>query len=166
MLYQPSGYEFWKAENAKRNFALTPETHRIVFSWPDGTVGIVEPNHEYLYYMTGHGGAWNDYPIGFVRDLVRRKTCPILQRGHPCTKEAAERFVKAASWGGRSVEEAWEILKGIDAEPFGNLIEIHAIEDIPSDRTYRDAWRRSANGGPIYVDEALARAIDEQRKAA
>ena len=31
------------------------------------------------------------------------------------------------------------------------------------DRTYRDAWRRSHNGGPIVIDERKAMAIDEAR---
>ena len=36
-------------------------------------------------------------------------------------------------------------------------------EDVPADRTHRDAWRMSANGGPIWVDETIAQRIDEAR---
>jgi hypothetical protein len=34
---------------------------------------------------------------------------------------------------------------------------------VPTDRTYRDAWRRSHNGGPIRLDENKVTEIDEAR---
>jgi hypothetical protein len=36
-------------------------------------------------------------------------------------------------------------------------------DEIPQDRTYRNAWRMSRNGGPIRIDSEKALAIDEQR---
>lgn len=134
---------------------------------PDGSVSITMPTHEALYYMTGPGGYWNGYPFGFQAELVRRKTCPILQKGHPCTREAATRFVKAMQWGGRSCEEAWDIIAQHDvARHGGKAVEVMHIVELPKDRRFRDFWRRSANGGPIYVFDAPARAYNTMSREA
>lgn len=148
--------EHYRLELAERAFAIAPETHRLVFTYRDGSVGITTPTHEALYFMTGPGGYWTGYPPGFLPELVRRKTCPVLQKGHPCTAQAARDFVKAMQWGGRSVEEAWLIIGEHDCARFGTQIEIHHIDNIPTDRTRRNEWRRSANGGPIITPEAQA----------
>lgn len=164
--------EIYRLALAGRGFPFTPETHRIVFTGPDGRVGVTAPTHEALYFMTGPGGYWNGYHFGFLAELVRRKTCPILQKGHPCTKESATRFVKAMQWGGRSCEEAWDIIAQHDCARWGTAVEIVHVDDLPLEhdqpnpRRYRDAWRRSPNGGAIYVDERIAHQIDEQRNAA
>lgn len=157
--------EIYRLELAEREFPVTPETHRLVFSFPDGRVGVTQPTHEALYFMTGRGGYWDGRPPGFLPELIRRKTCQIMQRGRACTREAATNFVKAMQWGGRSWMEAWTILGQHDcARLGGRVIEIQHINELPPTREHRDAWRRSANGGPIYVDDALAMAIDEKRQ--
>lgn len=149
--------EHYRLELAERSFHVTPESHRIVFTYRDGSVGITTPTHEALYFMTGPGGYWTGYQPGFLPELVRRKTCPILQKGHPCTAQVARDFIKAMQWGGRSVEEAWRIIGEHDCARFGTQIEIQHIDEIPTDRTRRNEWRRSANGGPIIIpDEAQA----------
>jgi hypothetical protein len=166
MIYQLQGNPLWRAENEKRGFKYTPETHRLVATLPAGCVSITTPTHEALYFMTGHGGYWNGYPFGFLNELVRRKTCPILQKGHPCTKEAATRFVKAMQWGGRSCEEAWDIIGQHDCARFGTAIEIMHVDEIPKSREFRNFWRRSLNGGPIYVFDAPAREANNMRRVA
>lgn len=154
---------FWQQALAKRCFAITPESHRLVFTrFEDDGVSVTHPSHEALYYMTGPGGYWNGYPFGFLNELVRRKSCPILQRGHACTKEAATRFVKAMQFGGKSCEEAWDIIAQHDCARFGHLIEVQHVDELPPDRWYRDAWYRSANGGPIMVSLDRARLIQLQ----
>lgn len=157
----------WRRWLATQNHRYTPETHRIVATMPDGSVSITTPTHEALYFMTGPGGYWNDYAFGFLAELVRRKTCPELQRGHPCTREAAERFVKAMTWGGRSCEEAWDIIAQHDVARFGgHAIEIMHVDELPNSREFRNFWRRSTNGGPVYVFDAPAREYNKMRRAA
>lgn len=149
--------ELYRLELAERNFWLTPETHRLVYTrFADGGVSITQPTHEALVFMTGPGGYWNDRPYGFLRELFRRKTCPILQKGHPCSKAAALNFIKSMQWGGCTVEAAWDAIAQHDCARFGHSIEIHHIDDIPKDRSRRNEWRRSPNGGPIIIPEDLA----------
>lgn len=152
----------YRAWLAAQRFEVTPETHRLVFTFPDGRVGVTTPSHEALYFMTGPGRYWGAVGAGFLREIVRRKTCPVLQQGHPCTTEAAARFVAAMHTGGVSCAEAWGIIAQHDCARFGTLIEIQRIEDLPRDRWFRDAWTRSANGGPVGVDLDKARVIQWQ----
>jgi hypothetical protein len=153
--------ELFRLELAEREFKWTPETHRIVATKPDGGVSVTLPTHEALYYMTGPGGYWSDRRPGFLRELVRIKTCPILQQGHPCTERAARKFVNAMQWGGKSCEEAWDILAEHDVARFGGTaIEVMHVSELPRDRKFRDFWRRSKNGGPIYVFDAPAAAYN------
>ncbi|WP_339083859.1 hypothetical protein [Hyphomicrobium sp. ghe19] len=59
--------------------------------------------------------------------------------------------------------EAIEFIAERDCRHLGTAIAIVDVDEIPTDRTHRNAWRRSANGGPIWICETAAQAIDEQR---
>lgn len=124
----------------------------------DGGVSVCHPMPEILRWMTGGGGYWDDRPRGFLHELVRRKTCPELQRGNVVTEDAAWRFVNAMQFGGCTTGEAWHAIAEHDCARFGTLIEIQDTDDLP-DRWFRDAWKRSANGGPVSVDLEKARPI-------
>lgn len=65
--------------------------------------------------------------------------------------------------GGCSRREAIEIIAARDCGHLGTAIEIVDVSEIPTDRTYRNAWRRSTNGGEIWIDEETAQRIDEAR---
>jgi hypothetical protein len=75
----------------------------------------------------------------------------------------AWRYIEALAFGGCTTAEAFEIIRDRDCVPFGTGFEIWDLDDIPGDRWFRDAWRRSRNGGPIYVDMAFARKIHMKR---
>jgi hypothetical protein len=129
----------------------------------DGGVSVCYPVPQIIAYMTGGGGYWDDQPRGFLDELVRRKTCPELQNGHPVPDEdTARRFVNAMQWGGCTTAEALEVIAGHDCERFGNLIELQDTEELPS-RHFRDAWKRSTNGGPVGVNLEQARRIQWQK---
>ncbi|HVX35426.1 MAG TPA: hypothetical protein VHC71_04315 [Hyphomicrobium sp.] len=76
---------------------------------------------------------------------------------------AAYRYARMMVTGGCTRREAIEIIAERDCGHLGTAIEIVDIDEIPKDRTHRDAWRRSQNGGPIYIDEKHAQRIDEAR---
>ena len=139
---------------------MTPLTHRLVSNHKKkGTVCVTQPVPEILEHMTGGGGYWDGSPRGFLDELVRRKTCPILQKGAPCKEEAARRFVKAMQYGGCSTQEAWAVIRDHDVDRFGECVEIVHVDDLPGDRWFRDAWRRSKNGGPVSIDLPKAQRI-------
>ncbi len=134
----------------------------LLYTSHDGGVSVCHPKREVLRFMTGGGGYWSDRPRGFLSELVRRKTCPILQNGKPITQAAALRFVDAMQWGGCTDAEAWEVIAGHDCERFGHSVALIDTDDLPS-RLFRDAWKRGNHEQHVYVDLAAARKIQLAR---
>jgi len=129
----------------------------------DKGVTVCVPTEWALSLMTGGGGLWADQPRGFLDEIVRRKTCPILQKGNPCSEQAAWRMVKALRWGGLTTPEAWDTIRAHDCERFGHSETLIAVEDLP-DRWFRGAWTRErSNSGLPYIDLEKARVIQWQR---
>lgn len=73
--------------------------------------------------------------------------------------DVAARYARAMMEGGCTTAEALELIRDRDCEPVGTVMELWDVEDIPADRWFRDAWRRSPNGGPITVNLKLAMPI-------
>jgi len=130
---------------------------RIVYTRPDGGVSICAPSLTALAYMTGGGGRWDGYPRGFIERQIA------AQAADGVGEDNAARFVRAMQFGGCSTPEAYGVMRDRFCFHLGTGCELWNVEDVPTDRTYRDAWRRSHNGGPIVIDEAKARVIDEAR---
>jgi hypothetical protein len=130
---------------------------RIIYTRPDGGVSICAPSPSALRYMTLGGGRWDEYAPGFVMRQVWEQ----VQNG--IDERAAYKFMRAMQFGGCTTAEAYAIIRDRDCAHLGTGIELWDVEDVPTDRTYRDAWKRSHNGGPIRIDEHLAMLIDERR---
>ena len=62
------------------------------------------------------------------------------------------------AFGGCTEAEVWEIIRDRDCARHGTLHELIDVSDLP-DRWFRDAWRRSSNGGPPSVDLEKAKPI-------
>ncbi len=136
-------------------------THVIVYNRKaadDPGVSVCRPVPEIMRFMV-HGGMWNDRPRGFVRTQVER----MVARG--IAERAARRYANAVTYGGKTQAEAFEIIAERDCAPLGTAIEVMPIGDLPADRWFRDAWVRSANGGPISIDLVKAREIQRSRIA-
>lgn len=131
----------------------------------DKGVSVCYPITDLFAYMTQGGGYWNDRPRGYLDELVRRKTCPILQKGTPASQEAAVKFVRAMQFGGLTTAEAWDVFRLHDCERYGFNVDMIDTDELP-DRWFRNAWSRSANGGPVSVDMSKARVIQWERIAA
>jgi hypothetical protein len=132
----------------------------IVTTAPDGRVLITTPSLTAMCFMCCGGGRWDD-ELRDDREFLGRQIAEQAKNG--VGKWAAQRFVEAMQHGGCSVDEAYEIMRDRFAAHLGTGHEIWPTEDLPTDRTYRDAWCRSANGGPIIIDERKAQEIDERR---
>ena len=132
-------------------------SRRIVYTRHDGGVSICAPSLTALAYMTGGGGRWDGYPRGFLERQIAE------QAKHGVGEDNAARFVRAMQFGGLTTAEAYGAMRDRFCAHLGTAHELWDVEDVPTDRTYRDAWRRSHNGGPIVIDEAKARVIDEAR---
>jgi len=138
--------------------------HRLVYTRKaDGGVNAFCPTKEAVSAMTSGGGYWDDRPRGFLDELVRRKTCPVLQKGANVTEDAAWRFIKAMQWGGLTTAETWPVFAAHDCERFGHDVQLLRYDELP-DRWFRDAWTRErSNSGLPYIDLEKARVIQWQR---
>lgn len=130
---------------------------RIVYTRFDGGVSVFAPSLTALAYMTGGGGRWDGFPRGFLDRQIA------AQAKYGVGEWAAARFVRAMQFGGLSTPEAYGIMRDRFCAHLGTGCELWDVTDIPTDRTYRNAWRRSANGGPILLDEEKVRKIQEAR---
>ena len=133
----------------------------IVTTAPDGRVLITTPSLTAMCFVTCGGGRWDDElqhePPGFLERQIAE------QAKNGVGEWAARRFVMAMQDGGCTVEEAYGIMLDRFAAHLGTGHELWPTEDIPTDHTYRNAWRRSHNGGPILINPRKAREIDEAR---
>lgn len=66
--------------------------------------------------------------------------------------ELAARYAEAIADGGLSEREAMEMIAEVCRTPDAKNLEIVDVSEIPTDRTHRNRWRRSSNGGPIWAD--------------
>jgi hypothetical protein len=128
---------------------------RIVYTKHDGDVAICVPAMSCIRTMSC-GGWWNSYPRGFLKTQIERQ----IEAGH--NADAVQRFVMAMQFGGCTEAEAYGIIRDRDCAHLGTGCELWDVDMVPMDRRYRDAWRRSHNGGPIYIDARLAQEIDER----
>ena len=103
------------------------------------------------------GGLWADYPRGFLDAQIERQ----IASGIPA--QAAHRYAHAVQFGGCTTAEALGIIRDRDCAPNGTMIELWDASDLPSDRWFRNAWKRSANGGPISIDLHKAKPIQFAR---
>lgn len=130
---------------------------RIIYTRPDGGVSVCAPSLTALAYMTGGGGRWDGFPRGFLDRQIAE------QAKYGVGEWAAARFVRAMQFGGLSSPEAYAVMRDRFCAHLGTGCELWNIEDIPTNRTYRNAWRRSHNGGPIELDEQEVRKIQETK---
>lgn len=117
----------------------------------DKGVSVCTPT-EWAIAMMGCGGLWADKPRGFGEVQIARQ----IARG--VHADAARRYVKAVQFGGLTTAEAYAVIRDRDCAHLGYHIDLMDYADLP-DRWFRNAWKRSRNGGPVGVDLKLARPI-------
>jgi hypothetical protein len=129
----------------------------IVYTRTDGGVSVCTPSLTALRFMCLGGGRWASPQRGFLdRQIAEQAKYGVGER-------AAQRFVMALHKGGCSSSEAFEIMRDRYCAHLGTGCELWDSADVPQNRRHRNAWRRSHNGGPIWIDETLAQQIDEAR---
>ncbi len=133
---------------------------RIIYTRHDGGVSICAPSLTALRYMTAGGGRWDDV-LRWDREFLDRQI--VEQTKYGVGEWAASRFVRAMQYGGLTTAEAYAVIRDRFCAHLGTGCELWDVADVPTDRTHRDAWCRSHNGGPILIDERKARAMDEAR---
>lgn len=126
----------------------------IVSTLPEGGVSLCVPARECLAELSS--GAWSDKPRGFVAEQIDRQ----IADGR--NADAVNRFAKALVTGGVTEAEAYDLIRDRDCGHIGTGHELWSADDFPDDWFFA-AWRRSHNGGPIWVDIEKARSIQFER---
>lgn len=129
---------------------------RIVYTRPDGGVSVYQPAPDFMAWLSC-GGYWRDKPRGWVDEWISRRT----KEGR--REWAVAALARFAQNGGCTSAEALKALRDFDCVHLGTGCEAWGIDDLPSSRWFRNAWRRSHNGGPILIDMHAARAIQIHR---
>lgn len=125
---------------------------RIIYTRPDGGVSICCLAKEIIAAMST-GGYFGEMARGEFDAKVDEQ----VRSGRP--EWLAVRFIEALAWGGLTTAEALGVVRDRDCAPYGTGCELWDVGDLPGDRWFRNAWRRSANGGPINIDMKAARKI-------
>lgn len=129
---------------------------RIVYTQPDGKVSICQPAPQAIRAFCSGGGFPN------IRlDAINAHIDAEIEAGR--SPRLAMRYVHGLAFGGHTAAEAYAIIRDRDCAPYGTAHELIDLRDLPSDRWFRSAWRRSHNGGPIGIDMAAARKIQLRR---
>lgn len=106
----------------------------------------------------------NEIPLDVAKEWEKHKMLseplwnPLGNR-----EKLAYRWVEALAHGGVSYEEAIRMVGEKDRPVGGCAMEIVLRSDIPNDRWFRNAWKRSQNGGPIYIDLNRARLVQKHQ---
>lgn len=129
---------------------------RIVFTLPNGGVGITCPSDNAIRWMA-EGGRWAGATRGWLNTQVER----FVSAG--VSPDIAKRYVDAMMFGGRTTAEALGLIRDRCCAHKGTGIELWDMSDVSSDRWFRNAWRRSPDGGPIWIDLDCARDIQAQK---
>lgn len=165
-------------------------TLRGLCTMPDGSVRVVCPAHQAVMALHDGGNIINAFRwrYGFRSWLTRQHPVSEIMRwwwadeipmelakawevekflrekrwrpDRSDREELARRFIDALDKGGLDEREAVSLIIDKDAPAWSTAHEIVDVADLPPG-TYRNAWRRSKNGGPIWIDEAKAQEIDE-----
>lgn len=123
---------------------------RIIYTRHDGGVTVCSPTSETLRFMTC-GGGWNT-----GRSLEEEVFYQFTNLD--IDEDTAARFVRAMMCGGLVEYEAYAIIRDRDCKS-GSAHDMCDDADIPEDRWFRSAWRRSSNGGPIIIDDDVAKRV-------
>lgn len=117
----------------------------------DNGVTVLHPAPACLQALAS-GGFYGRPPRGFIEEQIERQ----VKDGR--TRQAAARFTNALVYGCGNSRLALEIMRDRDCAHRGFNIELIDTAELP-DRWFRDAWARSANGGPVSINLDIARAI-------
>lgn len=126
-------------------------TH-IVYTRHDEGISVCHPSPRIIRQLC-LGGVWRSMSNG---ELDAKIEAQIAGGWLP---DVSRRFIHGLAFGGLTTAEAYGVIRDRDCGPHGSLHEIVESEDLPPDRWFRNAWKRSPNGGPIYIGLKKAREI-------
>lgn len=125
---------------------------RVVATNADGSVTVIVPSPRCVdVLMTGGAVVDRASAINLLLSSGSWQSdlTPVTRR------RLAETWVEGLITGGLSEDEAVALIGEYSRAPGMTALEVIEAHDLP-ERTYRNSWRRSRNGGPVYIDEEHA----------
>jgi hypothetical protein len=107
---------------------------------------------EFLTWLS-EGGFWDNKP----RDAMDRWIESKISQGHDPI--GTKSYARALGAGGNTTAETYGLARDFDCLHLGTAFERCSLDDLPQDRWFRNAWQRSQNGGPLYINMKKARKI-------
>lgn len=126
----------------------------ILWTRPDGGVNVTVPSSNCIRWMQT-GGRWLGERASFVDEQIERH----IADGH--RDRVAVAWCRGLQYGGVARRDAIELIRDRDCRD-GVAHEMIDPSELP-DRLFREAWRRSHNGGPIWLDTEACRQIQWKR---
>jgi hypothetical protein len=120
----------------------------IIWTRPDGGVMVTVPSSNCIRWLET-GGRWLGERVSFVDEQIERH----IADGH--MERVAVSWCRGLQNGGVARRDAIELIRDRDCRG-GVAHELIDPSDL-TDRWFREAWRRSHNGGPIWLDVEACR---------
>lgn len=133
---------------------------RVLCTRPDGGVSIICPSPRCVQVLRDGGGLC---ALDRAREIEKLVRDPMWRPDRPDREDLAAEWIDGLIQGGYAEREAVTLIAEFSKPAFATALELVDVDEIPTDRRHRDAWRRSSNGGPIWIDDDRAREIDEAR---
>lgn len=107
---------------------------------------------------TNGGGLMSFYGTTIAREVEKAE-----QDGRDA--DLAREWATAGEYGGLTDAECWDLFRRWCLPAGALAVDLIDVADLPGDRWFRNAWRRSPNGGPIWIDLERARPVQRWRIA-
>lgn len=130
----------------------------IMFTAHSKAVAVCYP-FDSIFRIMQSGGWWSGFPKGYINVQIERWIKEGVAPDH------AKRYCEALGHGGVVGHEAWAIIRDHNCARHGTNHDLIDTDELP-DSYWWDAWRRSDNGGPAYVDLKKAQQIQWQNMCA
>lgn len=127
---------------------------RIIYTRPDHGVSVIVPSPNCMKALTLGGGL-------LPRSRRDEQIARFIDGG--IRESAAVAWVDGLISGGKTTAEALGLIRDKNVPRDGILPDVVDVDEIPSDRWFRDAWTRSHNGGPITVSREKAKTVQVGR---
>lgn len=147
---------------------IDPIRARILCSRPDKGVSIIVPSVRCVAVLETGWCAKRNRP--YVPEERRAFEVEKLMHSPEWRRDAsdearfdlAERWIYGLCHGGFAADDAVRLIGEYSKHPDHFALEVVDVDDLPTNRTYREAWRRSHNGGPIWIDWDAVTRIEER----
>lgn len=132
---------------------------RIISTLPGGKVAVTCPAEQAIWCLRHGAKDFNNPWFGRPWYFPHLQFARMVARG--VKPSVAWAYSTHMMRGGLTRRQAIDLIGARDCP--GVCPEIVDVSELPDSRFYRDAWRRSSNGGPVWIDDEHKEQIETNR---